>query len=75
MLARTYYLRGPFLVDLILLFILFIQFLIATDQARYLIIPVIAGPLEPLILPNKLRYVGITLMYLHLQGIQILPQL
>ncbi len=61
-------------VEFVLIGILLIEFLVATDESGNLIVSVVASALEALIFPYELSDMCVTLMNLHFKGVDVFPE-
>jgi hypothetical protein len=62
------------LVEFVLGGIFFIEFLVATDETGDFVVSIVAGAFETLVLSDKFGNVGIALVDLHLQSVDVFPE-
>lgn len=69
------YLISSFSINFVLASIFLVKLLISTDQTGNFIVSVVTCPFQAFVLPDQLIDMSIALMDLHLQGIDVFPQL
>lgn len=69
------YLIRSLSINFVLASIFLVKLLIPANQTRNFIVSVVTCPFQAFVLPDQFVYMGITLMDLHLQGIDVFPQL